>query len=186
MRFLTQGILAVSILTFAACSASKPKGPKILHHVVVTLQSTSPTPALILVSRDSADQECRDPAQTLEHPLAAKPKRSGLSEWKPLSFTYDHNEVPGIRLCIQQGGLRYLGMAYLRLPPDKTNVNLLCILTSQSERIDPFLGDPPPEDSADACTIIDPNAARPEETSPPKERKPKPRTSKVRPAKRGT
>lgn len=166
-----------------ACSSSVPEGPRVLHHVVVTLQSTSPSPALILVSRDSSDHECRDPAQTLEHPLAAKPKRSGLAEWKPLFFTYDHAEVPGIRLCIQQGGVRYLGTAYLRLPPERTNVSLLCILTSQSERIDPFLGDPPPEDSADACTLIDPSAAKSGENKKPKERKTKPRTSKARPSK---
>jgi hypothetical protein len=146
-------LLIISVLLLLSACAKRPRSTSIPHEVEVTLESTSPKPALIVVSLDSNDLLCNRTSRIITFELEEKAKRSGVSEWKPWTFSYFHEEVPGIRICIQQDRIRYLGSAYLRPDPLQKQVKILCTLTSQVTRILPEYGDPPPADRVEACAV---------------------------------
>jgi hypothetical protein len=153
-------LLIIVGIILAAC-AKRPRSASILHEVEVTLQSTSPKPALLVLALDSNDLLCNHASRTVTFELEAQAQRSGVSEWKPWTFSFLHEDVPGIRLCIQQDRVRFLGSAYLRPDPLQKKVRVLCTLTSQTTRIVPRYGDPPPAERVEACMVEGPASASP-------------------------
>lgn len=146
-------LVIVAILLGVMGCSRRPHSKTIHHEVEVTLQSTSSKPAILVVSLDSTDILCNRSSRTITFELEEMASRSGISEWKPWTFSFLHEDVPGIRLCIQQDRIRYLGSAYLRPNPLHKKLKILCTLTSQVTRILPQYGDPPLHDRVEACTV---------------------------------